>query len=87
MPESGPLLGAEQIRKFLVEMAELLGPDGEVCTVVVVGGSVLALHELREATRDVDCISRLDEQLRIAASEVARRHDLSPHWLNDNAAA
>jgi hypothetical protein len=52
----------------------------------MVGGSFLALHDLRDATRDIDSIRRLDPQLLTTAAVVAARHDLDPHWLNDNAA-
>lgn len=51
----------------------------------MVGGSYLALHGLRESTRDVDTITVLDEAVRSAVQEVARRRGLAPHWLNAHA--
>ncbi len=51
---------------------------------IVVGGSYLALEELRESTRDVDTVTRLDEQLRSAIAEVGVELGLAPTWLNDS---
>jgi hypothetical protein len=45
----------------------------------------MALHGLREATRDVDTITVLDEAVSSAAHEVSRRRGLAPHWLNSHA--
>lgn len=53
---------------------------------VLVGGSYLALEELRESTRDVDTVTRLDEQLRFAIAEVGVELGLTPTWLNDRSA-
>lgn len=48
----------------------------------------MALHGLRETTRDVDSVAPLKEELRLAAQRVARRRGLDPtHWLNAAAAA
>jgi hypothetical protein len=55
--------------------------------VIVVGGSLLAFHGLREATVDVDSVKRLDSELKSAVASVARLHDLAPAWLNDSASA
>lgn len=55
--------------------------------VIVVGGSYLALAELREATRDVDVITRLTSATRRAIHDVATELHLSPRWMNDEAAA
>ena len=43
---------------------------------IVVGGSLLAWHGLRDATRDVDSIGRIDPELRMAINAVAKRHRL-----------
>lgn len=70
----------------LREVAEILGAGGQAQTrLIVVGGSYLALHGLREATRDVDIITVLDEAVSSAVHEVARRRGLAPHWLNAHA--
>jgi Nucleotidyltransferase of unknown function (DUF6036) len=78
------LLTAELIRTYLLEVAELL-PDGDPQCIVVVGGSLLAVLGLREATTDVDTITRLESSLEAAVAEIATRHDLAPHWLNNSA--
>ncbi len=54
---------------------------------VVVGGSYLALEGLRESTRDVDTVTRLDEQLRPAIAEVGAELGLDAAWLNDSSVA
>lgn len=46
---------------------------------------MLALRGLRDATRDVDSVSRLDDDLAAAIARVAERHGLAPRWLNDSA--
>jgi hypothetical protein len=76
-----PLLDAEAIRALLVEVAEEL--DGEQIQVVVVGGALLALHGLRQATRDVDTVRAVGARLEAAVARVAVRHQLAPKWLND----
>ena len=54
--------------------------------VVVAGGSLLAWHGLRESTRDVDSLRRLDPELVSAADEVGAAHGLAAGWLNAHAA-
>lgn len=86
MPGNDVPLGGADIRDYLREVAdELVGP-GPQHTVVVVGGALLAWHALRDTTRDVDSVRRLDDELRQAVARVALRHELGPAWLNDNAA-
>lgn len=53
---------------------------------LIVGGSLLAWHGLRESTVDVDTVRRLDQQLVDAATSVAEVHGIQPNWLNDWAA-
>lgn len=84
MPE--PLLGAAAIERYLDELAAELTDRGPKRIVIVVGGALLAWHGLRDATRDVDCATRLDPELADAVARVAQRHDLAPKWLNDAAA-
>ena len=79
-------LDAGAIEAYLMDVANAI-PDGTVqFEIVVVGGSLLALLGYRESTSDVDSVTRLEQTLRDAAEEVARRHGLSPTWLNDAAA-
>jgi hypothetical protein len=53
---------------------------------IIVGGSLLAWHGLRESTEDVDSVRLLDDELRSAVASVAAFHDLPSDWLNANAA-
>lgn len=85
MPDQ-PLDGGA-IRGLLEEVADALPADGPQLTIVVAGGSLLALHGLRQTTADVDSIRRLDGELRKAVTTVAVRHGLDPAWLNDRSAA
>jgi hypothetical protein len=75
-------LDSVAIGRYLHEVADELPADAQH-TVIVVGGALLALHGLRDSTRDVDSVQRLDEQLAAAVARVAGRHDLAPKWLND----
>lgn len=80
------LLDRAAILRFLEEVAAEL-PVGAAEEVVVVGGSMLALTDLRSGTRDVDAAGELSQQLRGAAAVVAERHDLAPGWLSSSASA
>lgn len=79
------LLNRDDIVRYLLEVAEEL-PDAAREEVVIVGGSMLACRDLRDATRDVDSARSMSQQLLGAASRVAARHDLAPGWLNSHAA-
>ena len=80
------LLDGETIRRLVEEVAHELDSDGVTQhVVIVVGGSLLAWHGLRDATRDVDSIGRIDPELRVAINAVAKRHRLAVDWLNDSA--
>lgn len=50
------LLDGDQIRALLAEVAGELTRSSRSHTIVVVGGSLLAWHGLREATADLDSI-------------------------------
>jgi hypothetical protein len=80
------LLSRAQITSYLSELAEILGEDGRLEKIVVVGGALLAHYGIRDGTRDVDTVRRVSEQLKAAAAAVAERHDLAPDWLNARAA-
>lgn len=82
------LFDRQGILDALQELAAELGSGSSQHTVVLAGGSLMALHGLRAATRDVDSVSMLDAELRRAAERVAVRRGLEPgHWLNASAAA
>jgi hypothetical protein len=84
MPEIA--LTGEQIRQYLLEVAQALPSSARRQTLIVVGGSLLAMHDLRDTTVDADSVLRLTQELLTAAARVARAHDLSETWLNDRAA-
>ena len=78
MTPADGLLDGETIRSLVEEVANELDSDGATQHVVtVVGGSLLAWHGLRDATRDVDSIGRIDPELRVAINVVAARHQLA----------
>ena len=80
-------LHSDEIQALLREVAEVLGDDGVRHTVIMVGGSLLAWHDLRESTVDVDTVRRIDPELAQAVKVVADRHGLASRWMNDHAAA
>jgi hypothetical protein len=82
---SDPLLDAVDIKHLLHEVADELG-EGPRRTIILVGGAALAISGLRQATRDVDSVARLDPALAAAVARVAERHELGANWLNDSAA-
>ncbi len=53
----------------------------------MVGGAWMLWHSQRASTRDVDSARRFTADLTQAVERIGARHDLSPRWLNDNAAA
>ena len=66
--------------------ARLEEQNAEPSVLIVVGGSFMAFHELREATRDVDTVSRITNAVRDAIDAVAAEHGFEAGWLNDRAA-
>lgn len=59
MSSDGVVLDGDAIKQLVIEVAnELAGQEQR--TIVVVGGSLLAWHDLRESTRDVDSIRPTD---------------------------
>lgn len=79
-------LDRDAIVTHLRELSDELGNVGPQHVVVVAGGSLLALRDLRAATADVDSVSRLGPELMVAVAAVGRRRGLSSRWLNDSAA-
>ncbi len=81
-------LDREEILASLSELAGELGVGNSQHVVIVAGGSLMALHGLRDTTRDVDSLARMDDELCQAADRVALRRDLEPGtWLNASAVA
>ncbi len=82
----GRPLDRHAIERYLVEVGDELEAAGAGHhTIVTVGGSFMALHDLRDSTRDVDTISDIHPDLRAAVERVAHRHDLGAAWLNAHA--
>jgi hypothetical protein len=86
VPSTDRPLGAVEIRGHVAEVADELARVGPQHVLLLVGGALLAWHGLRDTTRDVDSIHRLDQELRDAVERVALRHHLGPAWINDDAA-
>jgi hypothetical protein len=86
-PGSTPtVLGKFEILAHITEVADELAAKDLVCSLVVVGGSYMALHDLRESTADVDSLTKLSEDLKAIVRVVGDRHGLRATWLNDSAA-
>ena len=83
------LLDEARIRACLERLADKLEQrgTGHQLTVVVAGGSCLALMGLRDSTVDVDAVNPLDPAVRQAAREVAVEEGLPVTWLNTSALA
>lgn len=62
-------LSRAAILAHLREVADTLADTGPQHTVIVVGGSLLALHGLRQATVDVDSVKRIDSELKAGSQE------------------
>jgi hypothetical protein len=85
-PEPGKVvLGRTEILSHLTEVGDELARRNLSCRLVVVGGSYLALHDLRESTADVDSLTTLTEDVKAVVREVGERHGLRATWLNDSA--
>ena len=81
------LLGAEEIRRVLVELGEELAPLGIRGDMFLVGGAAMALaYNTRRATRDLDGVFAPKMIVYEAAARVAARHgeQLGEDWLNDS---
>ncbi len=78
-------LGVSEIRAYLLEVAEALPLTSPQHELVMVGGSLLAWHGMRFSTRDVDTVTRMDDEMKAAVHVVAAAHGLTPEWLNDHA--
>ncbi len=60
-------LDARTIGQYLSEVADELAGASQRA-VIVAGGALLALHGLRESTRDVDSVLRIDNELETAVN-------------------
>ena len=90
VPPGGPsagVLSKTEILGYIGEVAEELAIRERFASLVMVGGSYLALHDLRESTMDVDSVTRLGDEDTAVIRTIADRHGLRTDWLNDNAPA
>lgn len=80
-------LDEEEIRSFLVEIADRLAARGVTGRIYVVGGAALALtvfrDEERRMTPDVDASFRADEVMTEEIAAMARENGLADDWLNN----
>jgi hypothetical protein len=84
-PVGPAVLGKAEIVAHLGELADELARRDLVCRLVVVGGSYLALHDLRESTADIDSLTKLTAEVQVAVRQIAGRHGLRTDWINDSA--
>jgi hypothetical protein len=81
-------LGRAEILELLGEVDKrMAGRADEPFPLVIVGGSYLALENLRDSTRDIDTASRSEAILRDAIAAIAKERNLPPDWMNDKAYA
>ena len=81
---SAPRFDRATILTHLEELnSELVNLQTDPVELLIVGGSYLALHDLRSGTRDIDTARRLGDDAKRAVAVIADRHQLSPQWLND----
>lgn len=78
------MLGRDQLRKLLEELADELEEYGVRADLFVVGGAAMALaYSSRRSTEDLDAIFEPKRVVRDAARKVASRHGLPDDWIND----
>lgn len=82
-------LSRDELIGYLTEVGELLQAQQLQASIYVVGGAAMALvFDSRRITRDVDASIHTDRApFDAAVREVARRHGLSPSWINSSAVA
>ena len=78
-------IDGELARSLIKQLAEALDGTGLQREIVIAGGSLLAWHDLLEATQDIDCLTRLDDDIRKLVAEIGDSRELPRGWLNDHA--
>ncbi|MBO9577750.1 MAG: hypothetical protein J7480_03145 [Microbacteriaceae bacterium] len=75
---------ADEIRALLAELADRLDRAGIAASILVLGGSAIALHApARGSTRDIDAVLRPRGPILAVAHEMAVEHGLPSAWLSD----
>jgi hypothetical protein len=75
----------EDILHHLKSVSDELGNVGPQHSVILVGGSLLAINRLRDSTKDVDTLTQITDELRDAIRKVAEKNELPNDWFNDYA--
>ena len=82
------LFDGEETIAALRALADLLhsraAPHQEI---IIVGGSYLAIRNLRQASRDVDSVTRVESATKQAVAEIGQSRGYEREWLNDAAAS
>jgi hypothetical protein len=86
MADDPQLLTGASILRLLRHVADRLPVQGPRPSIILAGGSLLAVAGLRQTTRDADSVRRMTDALYASARDVAALYDLEPTWLNDRAA-
>jgi len=80
----GPLIGADEIRRLLIELGRRLAARGIEARLFLVGGAAMALAYSRDrVTRDLDAVFEPKNQIYEEASRIARDFGIPDGWLND----
>lgn len=95
------LLDSDRLERALVDLGAVLADRGERYELCVIGGGAFLLNDPDRfrATADLDVAAEVEpdatlsapvplpEPLALAVAQIARAHDLAPHWINSAAAA
>jgi hypothetical protein len=71
--------------RALADLLQNLGAAHQ--EIIIVGGSYLAIKNLRQATRDVDSVTRVEFATKRAIAEIGQSRGYEADWLNDAAAS
>lgn len=78
------MLGRNELRSLLEELARELEARGVRADLFVVGGAAMALtYSTRRSTEDIDAVFEPKRVVREAARSVAARRGIRDDWLND----
>jgi len=79
-----PLIGAEDIRRLLIELGRRLATRGIEARLFLVGGAAMALAYSRDrVTRDLDAVFEPKNEIYEEAARIALDFGIPAGWLND----